>query len=400
MKKLLAIAATLAASSAFAGVKLEVRSDYVNTPDYDSYLAANQASTSIGGSSVFAPSVARLYLNGNVGEAIVESAWNLRSFTPEFSVNPYTGTNDLSKTMTADQFVEHLWAGKAMGQWMFKAGKLEVNTGGFERQKNLHGDTYLVSMANGGVGGARPAGLPATPYFDQLDANVANPENSSGISAAYSINENHKLEVQVTNQVNSGTWKSYGSAGTAGTNVRSADKGHTYGLNYLGSFMDKMLVLNANYTVGSADTTAIGQAGVSHGLEFMSAGLRVAPMSDLTIDLEYFANKDKVDTGAAASSGDNKTTSTIVEARYNINGWVPVVKYEMSENKTLAGNSINDFKRDAWAAGVEFVPKADEAFRYHVAYTSIKDKDFGVTAPDVTKNMIVVGFKYMGDMAK
>jgi predicted porin len=117
----------------------------------------------------------------------------------------------------------------------------------------------------------------------------------------------------------------------------------------------------------------------------------------LTIDLEYLANSDKAVTTTTAEA---KTNSTIIEARYNINGWVPNLKYEMSENKSAAGNTAQDFKREAYAVGVEYVPKADEAFRYHVAYSSAKDKDFGTGSGDSTKNMIVVGFKYTGDMAK
>ncbi|MEK2689779.1 hypothetical protein [Bdellovibrio sp. GT3] len=366
MKKFLMIAATLAASSAFAGVKLEVRSDYVNTADYSAADGANVA-----GKSLFTPNVARLYLNGNVGEAVVESAWNLRAFSPVL-----VGA-DLYKVMTVDQFVDHLWAGKAMGQFMFKAGKLEVNTGGFERQKNLHGDTYLVSLANNGAGGNVSAATADA-------ALIANPENSSGISAAYSIAENHKLEAQVTNQTNSVT---------VDGGVASTDKRHNMGLNYLGSFMDKMLVLNLNYTSGAGDVT-----GTGHAQEFMAASLRVAPMADLTIDLEYFGNKDKATT--ATTTAENKTNSTIIEARYNMNGWVPVLKYEMSENKADGAASNNSFKRDAFAVALEYVPKADEAFRYHVAYSSSKDKDYGVATGDSKKDMIVVGFKYTGDMAK
>ncbi|UYL10189.1 hypothetical protein B9G69_006305 [Bdellovibrio sp. SKB1291214] len=393
MKKLLAIAATLAASSAFAGVKLEVRSDYVNTPDYKTV----NGTTDIGGTSLFTPSVARLYLNGNVGEAVIESAWNLRSFAPEFAVSPYSGTSDLNKNMTVDKFVDHLWAGKAMGQWMFKAGKLETNTGGFEFQKSLHGDTYLVSMANRGVGGVIPSLGGATPYFIQTGALVANPENSSGVSAAYTLTENHKFEVQITNQYNGSTWTNYGTVNGTSTNVRSSDRGHLYGLNYLGSFVDKMLVLNLNYTAGTGDVAPIGGAMTGNQYEFMAASLRVAPMADLTVDLEYFGNKDTVHSGATTT--DLKTNTTIVEARYNINGWVPVLKYEMSENKS--DTAAQQFKREAYAVAVEYVPKADEAFRYHVAYVSSKDKDFGAAGyQDMTKNQMVVGFKYMGDMAK
>ncbi|MGE5086842.1 MAG: hypothetical protein ACM3MG_11115 [Bacillota bacterium] len=375
MKKILAIAATLAASSAFAGVKLEVRSDYVNTPDYKNALGVEGY-----GSSLFTPSVARLYLNGNVGEAVVESGWNLRAFTPEAATNPYTNGTEVYKNMTVDKFVDHLWAGKAMGDWMFKAGKLEVNTGGFEHIKTLHGDTYLVSLANGGTGGV--LGTPA-PGTAPIMGEVVTPENSSGVSAAYSITPNHKLEVQATNQTNSQT--------VSGT-TKSTDRQHTTGLNYTGSVLDKMLAFNAGYIAGSGDTNTTG-----HQLELINAGIRVAPMADLTIDLEYFANKDKQTT--TTTSADVKTTSTIIEARYNMNGWTPVLKYETSKNE--GATSATDFKRDAYAVALEYAPKADEAFRYHVAWTSTKDKDFGTAnLDDVTKNMIIVGIKYTGDMTK
>jgi hypothetical protein len=67
MKKLLVMAAvTVAATTAFAGAKLVVRSDYVNTPGYD-----DAAGTEVSGKSLFLPAVARLYLTGSVGDAIL-----------------------------------------------------------------------------------------------------------------------------------------------------------------------------------------------------------------------------------------------------------------------------------------------------------------------------------------
>jgi len=369
MKKLLVIAATLAASSAFAGVKLEVRSDYVNTNKYDRADGSEN-----GGSSLFTPSVARLYLNGNVGEAIVDSGWNLRAFDPQVDA-----ATTLNKNMTVDTFVDHLWIGKAMDGWMFKAGKLETNAGGFEHGLDVHGNTYLVSMANGGFGGTATAAS-----LLGYTGNVVNPSNSSGISAAYNLNADNKLELQVTNQTNSQTLES---------GVSSTDRRHTTGLNWTGSFMEKMLQTNVGYIAGAGDNSTGG-----HEQTYINAGLRIAPMAALTVDIEYFSNTDKNSTADTTETTD----STIVEARYTTNGWTPVLKYEMSNDKAKDVPDT-DSKRTAWAAALEFAPKADEAFRYHVAYTSVKDHDFGsavAAGDDMTKNMITIGLKYTGEIAK
>ncbi|MFM6929523.1 MAG: hypothetical protein ACKOX6_13730 [Bdellovibrio sp.] len=371
MKKLLAIAATLAASSAFAGVKLEVRSDYINTPAYDDNTGAEVAST-----SVFTPVVARLYLSGNVGDAQIDSGWNLRAFTPEFQQSSAGGAGahtTLSKTMTVDKFVDHLWIAKSMGDWTFKAGKLENNTGGFEHAKVVHGDTYLTSLAAGGVGG------------DTNTGTVTTPENASGVSAAYTITPEHKLEFQLLNSTN-------GQTMVAGE--LSTDKRHNMGLAYMGSFLNKMIQANISYIIGSGDTINIGtDATTNHEQNFMSAGLRFLPMENLTLDVDYLANSDKTAAGKA------QTNSTILEARYAMGMYTPVFKYEMSTDKDKNGD--DNFKRDAWALALEVAPKADESFRYHVAYASVKDKDFAAAnTSDVTQNVITVGIKYAGDIAK
>jgi hypothetical protein len=78
--------------------------------------------------------------------------------------------------------------------------------------------------------------------------------------------------------------------------------------------------------------------------------------------------------------------------------WTPLLKYEMSTDKVA---DADNFKRTAFAVGVEMVPKAEDSFRYHIAYTSIADKDWaGAGKEDMTQNMITVGFKYTGDIAK
>lgn len=380
MKKFLVMAAvTVAATNAFAGVKLVVRSDYVNTQAYDSVFVG---APEVNGTSLFKPEVARLYLSGMVGDATVDAGLNLR----EFVLNDVDGNADIQKTMTVDKFVEHLTISKPMGDFTFQAGKMWMNVGGFERRASYDGDTYLTSLANGGRGGlfgvvATDPGAANLPVYAQ--GTVQTPDNMSGIGAAYTISADHKLEFQLANQTN------------ADSNLLgSANNRHTMGLAYWGSFAEKMVQTYLSYTMGAADV----KGGTGHEQAFIGAGFRIAPMEGLNIDLEYLANSDK-----AADTGDKaETTSTIVEARYKMGAWTPLVKYEMSTDKNAAGN--DNFKRDAFAVGVEMVPKAEDSFRYHIAYTSIKDHDFTVAGTiaeeEMTQNMITVGFKYVGDIVK
>jgi hypothetical protein len=372
MKKLLVMAAvTVAATTAFAGVKLVVRSDYVNTQPYDS---AQTAAGEINGTSQFKPEVARLYLSGMIGDATIDSGLNLRQFVIG------TGDGTSQKLMTVDKFVEHLTISKPMGDFTFQAGKMWMNVGGFERRAFYDGDTYLTSLANGGKGGA----VAAAPRG--LGGSVVTPENMSGVGVAYAINAEHKLEFQIANQTNADSEL-----------VTASNNRHTMGLAYWGSFAEKMVQTYISYTLGAADTktttTPVNTAD-GHEQTFIGAGFRITPMENLSFDLEYLANSDK----SANTDTKDETTSTFIEARYKMGAWTPLVKYEMSTDK-VADN--DNFKREAFAIGVEMVPKAEDAFRYHIAYTSIKDKDFQTAGfEDATQNMITVGFKYVGDIAK
>jgi len=162
-------------------------------------------------------------------------------------------------------------------------------------------------------------------------------------------------------------------------------------LPHMGSFLNKMIQANVSYIIGAGDTIT-GGVTTNHEQNFMSAGLRFLPMENLTLDVDYLANSDKTDAGKA------ETNSTILEARYAMGMWTPVLKYEMATDKKQNGD--DNFKRDAWALALEAAPKADEAFRYHVAFASVKDKDFGAGKDDVTQNVITVGIKYVGDIVK
>jgi hypothetical protein len=377
MKKLLVIAAmTAAATTAFAGVKLEVRSDYANTFNYDDALGNTG-----GGTSLFTPAVARLYLSGNVGDAVIDSGWNLRAFTPFEDAN-----GQIQHGMNVDSFVDYLTIAKSVDGWTFAAGKLNLDVGGWEHQQERHGDTYLVSLANGGFGGKASQGIRYGSH-----GTVTTPSNASGISAAYTVMD-QKFVAELSNQTNSQT-------ANVTTGSYSIDKQNSYGISWMGEFANKMFQPTASYTIGAADTST---TGISQ--EFIAAGLRMTFIENLWFNVEYFANKAKY-TGTGLK--DDKTTSAIVEARYKFGMWTPGLKFESSENKAQdnentapSATTTGSFKRTAAAIDVELVPKAEDNFRYHLAFQTVKD-DYGLAAlKDVTQNQIVIGFKYMGDIAK
>lgn len=379
MKKALAFAvATLATTSAFAAGKLIVRSDYVNTPNYKDTTGAN-----IGGTSLLLPQVSRINADTKVGDATVEAHFNLRSF-----VLATEHDKDANKVMTVDKFVERLFISKPLGDFTVAVGKLYLNVGGFERDLAVEGDTYLTSLANNGAGG-RATGATLTGTV----GTVAMPENASAVGVAYGMGD-HKVEVQVSNQTNAGTL----NVDVGQTNFYApTNRRHTIGALVGGSFMDKTLAYQVGYTSGAADRLA-GAAAAFTGIEekFMNLGVRYTGVANLRLDVEHINNWSK---SKASGAKADSTVSNVVEARYGMGAYTPVFKYESSENKVSEdANNASSFKRTGMALAVEMMPKADDAFRYHVAYASAKD-DYGLsTKKDVTFNQIMVGIKYSGNL--
>jgi hypothetical protein len=81
----------------------------------------------------------------------------------------------------------------------------------------------------------------------------------------------------------------------------------------------------------------------------------------------------------------------------------PVLKIESSEHKASDdAAATGSFKRMGYALGLELTPKADENFRYHVAYAGTADTygKAGLANDKVSYSQIIVGFKYTGDLLK
>ncbi len=366
MKKTTVMAAALLSSAtAMASLKVSVRSDYVNGGEY-----TNTSNTKVGSTSLLVPNLAEIDFGSKISDAEIKGRLNLR----EYDVVSNT------PVMTPDKFVHYIYIVKPLGDFTVSAGKLVTNSGGAEAVRVIAADTYLISLANGGIKAGNGMAVSANPATGADYSALATPGNASGVAAAYTMGD-HKVEVQVQNATNSNT---------ATGNKRR----HNIGVNYTGSFASKMVAVNLGYIAGHSDTSSS-----ENNETYLNGGVALN-MGSVGVELDYLSNKTiSTATGAKA----NSVTSIVAEARYKLGAITPILKVESSENQLSEdAATAGSFKRTGYAVAAEFVPKEGDNFRYHVAYAGVSDKygQAGLANDTVKYNQIIVGFKYTGDILK
>jgi hypothetical protein len=395
MKFLVAASMMMIATQSQAAINVVIRSDYYNLAK-----STDTSNNDVQGLSVLAPTVARIDGSTSVGDAKVYLGLNLRSFDAMTSTSIVGGstTGTVRRVMTVDRFVENLYIAKPHGNFTVSAGKLEMNAGGFERALIVTGDEYMASLANGSnMGLVNFAGTTTTTIY--------NPDNQSGVELAYAFTPEHSLAFQVTNQTNSADASTSGTTAGVPTLTKSTNKRNTLGLQYEGSFADKMVETLLQYTVGAADTYTQSVAGGTMSSSvvdqnYMSASLKFNLSNGLVTWFEYFSNSSLVQ---ATGAKKNATTSTTAAIRYNHEMFQPMLSLESSENKLSDDSAATgSFKRTAYSAALEVIPVASENFRYHVAYNGFSDKygKAGLANDTVSNTQIIVGLKYSGDLLK
>lgn len=383
------IAALAFTSSAFAGIHLSVRSDYINNPTYKD---ANDSD--VNGTSEFIGSYARLFGTGKVGDADFKSAFDLRKATNIFSS---TGTG--AGVMTVDNFVHYFYVDKPLVEGLrVQVGKLEVNQGGWEYDTIENGDSYLDSLANGGAAGYTLSKGAAAGDF------VANPGYYSGVGLSYNFMDTNTVTFQVLNQTNQTQGTYTGVPATPGTVTSSSNKRQSMDLAYTGWFLNKTLGVKASYLWGAADTQAINLATGAYGASthvnenYLAVGVKYV-WENLDATLDYLTNQSKAD-----GAEKDITTSEVLGVSYKLNAWKPFIKYEHSENKlanatdTLTTSGYS-FKRDAYTVGVEWM--ATEAIRLNAALSQVNDKPGSATLThNPSWQQYLVGIKYDTDLLK
>ncbi len=402
-KLLVASALAMVAVQANAGIGVIMRSDYYNNSKF-----TNTSNQDVPGVSTAAPTTARLNFTAPVSDATFYMGMNFRSYdTVGFTYLTGTGSGFTTETvavkrgLTVDKFIENAYIQKPFGDFSLSVGKVEQNLGGYERESLLSGDEYMASLANGSTVGL-------VSYAGSQTTTVAAPENQSGIEIGYTITPEHKVAVQILNQTNSAEASLSGSSTSVGANLtKSTNKRSSYSLQYEGMFADKMVSTLLQYGVAAADTQtqnigspALTQLSAVINNTYMSASVKAKLPASWLVLAEYFANSQLAD---ATGSKKDATTSAVITARMHEGMYQPILSYEASENKIQEDSAnASSFKRTAYSGALEIVPKAGDAFRYHIAYNSFSDAygAAGLANSTVTNNQMIVGIKYAGDILK
>lgn len=374
----------LAGISAQAGMNVLVRGDYVNTPKFD-----NRAGTETTSSSIFRGTAVKLNLDGKVGDAVVKGRLDA-GFGPKDIIN-------------GDILVEYLYLSKEIASGLtVHAGKLKGLNGGFEAEMVSEGDVYLATLANGGIGGysSNQTGWSGTNTdLSAKEAPLLSAGNARGLGLTYKMGD-HAVELQLTNSTNYGTTSTY--------------KRNNIGVYYAGSFLDKMIMPRFGYMSGSSDqgyqtgpkvlasTSPVTYvtAGDGKGYEdtFMNVGAKMK-FGMVGVLAEYISNTQKA--SATGGKADN-ANSIYALVDYTIDAWKPFLKIESSEYKSQDDATLAaSFKRTGMGLGVELTPKAGDAFRYHLAYSTTSDK-YGTAGSKETVSwaQLTVGMKYAADLLK
>jgi hypothetical protein len=337
MKKTLLLAAMILGSSvAMASGKLHFKASYLNQ--------TSKTGSTETGSSYFNPDVVLGDFQGKLGESDFRLLLDF--------VSLHGGTNA--------QFINEAWIAKTIGNMKYTLGKVAVNAGGFENGYIAVGGTHLVSLANSG-------GL------------VTTPANNFGFGMDVMMGD-HTIGLQALNQTNTAT-------------PAAGQRRHSLGLQYKGSFADKMFSVMAGQFAGAEDA-----AGTGNSLTQTFFGVSVKATDALSIDLENITNSKKAATSGAVA---DTTSSMILEAKYAMGVYTPVFKYESSENKDDENAALaTSKKRTGMSLAVDIKPDANEAFNYYVGYNMVTDKPGNTGATDTTDNKLFAGLKFTGDLLK
>ena len=370
MKKLVLFSSIIAASAtAQAGsLSLDLRAD-MNSTNYNEKAELGNAGISDDTSDFtkFYIQTGRLDYKGKLND---DTSFRLRW--------RFAGKDQgaMSKRDSANSTLDYAYVDhKISDMFSITAGKISGAVGAFEGSTS-GADMYFTSEAYNGTSflnsGTRLVGFTNNLY-------------TTGVQGTFSM-AGQDLMVQSTNSDNSiGRSSSVGNGDVLENSKLSQNKTMT-GVIYKGAFLEKTLnvILSNHFQNFNSDTkTDLTAFGLQYKTE------------ELTAMVEYFVNKYKSLSGT--STLNDQLTSTVVTVKYTLGQWTPVLKFSSSEEK-LDGTTEVKNKYTSYGAAVEFKPKAEDNFRYHIAYNSRTMKPDG--SDDKSMQEVMVGMKILADFLK
>ncbi len=151
---------------------------------------------------------------------------------------------------------------------------------------------------------------------------------------------------------------------------------------------------NPIFSYHMMDQQALPYAGGK--VTFMGFGNRFT-FGDFRVDFDYLMNAAKNDAGM-----DHKITNMNLEVRYAMGNLTPRARFNMGKDVYTAatgGTAVNNDCNNL-SIGLDYKPKAEDNFRYHVAYNTNSWKSDATGAPTYANTEILAGVKMLGDFLK
>lgn len=375
MKKFLmaTLATTAVSTAAQAGsISYDFRGDYQSATYNSAAIAA--APTKNADFNRFYFKIGRLDFNGNLNE---DTSYRVR-YAFYGTTAPSGGTRDnILNNVQLAYLTQKLGAGFSV-----TLGRVYSDIGGFEGQSS-GAELYLVSEGYSHSFGSSKL---SSRTFGTGDNNIL---YMSGVKANYTFAD-QTFSLMVLNPAQDET------NGSGAFNQNQS----AYGLSYKGAFLDKALSAVASYhELPGSNGPTVGTPGAFAGddkTKFYTAGVKW-DSKPVMVSAEYNWQEAKYAASSTTSYTD-KLNSMVVKAAYtDWEQWTPRLEYTHTE-ETVDGATSKKNKFDGMGAVVEFKPRKEDNFRYHVAYQNIKETpDSG---DNMTRSEVVVGARMMGDFLK
>jgi hypothetical protein len=259
-------------------------------------------------------------------------------------------------------------------------------------------DYNTTAYKFGSAGAAGTTGYAAmnTAVYNQVNNDISN--YHVGYSAIYNAIEGQTFTLSAFNPQKTTTYSD-----TAGSANDAKNSKLGLGAYYNGNFFGGLFQPTLGYTTVSiapeSNQTTPANNTPSASYKLMAAGVR-SSVAGFVIDADWKQYKrDNTATSAAVSNAD-KTTSIWANVSYTWDMLTPFVNYIHDKYDRTSANTttVGDYKRNAFAAGLQIKPYKDNNFRYHVAYSSdVRENTLAANSTAETKvksHQIVAGVKF------
>lgn len=344
MRKNLLVAASLALTApfaAFAGIGLEVRTDYDHRFEYN-----DMDNVKFKGRNQFNIPFARLSMDGKVSDITMKARLNLAKANEATTL--YTDATT--------RFIEIAYAEKNLMEGLnLQVGKIAIPIGGVE---GSYENSYAIRYSLAGE---------FIPYYHV------------GAALNYDL-MGQKLSLQYVNskRANSNLVDPQNDTATDTEN-----KTHGFGASFAGSFMDKMIMPMVSY-----HSLPINKREKS---SYLAIGSQFN-VQNASLDVDYLKNTSE----NLANHKEDTTKSLVFAARYKFGDIVPELKVDLGNFKD---DEVEQYDRNAYTLTLRYMPKDGPC--YHIAYDSL-DYDYKTTSSnhDHKENRIVAGVVLTADLLK